>query len=91
MMRALFSAISGMRNHMSYMDVIGNNIANVNTTAYKRNQVNFADVVTSQAVKGRYSAGGVQGITRQYVSQQGLIQARINRPGLNRFNESIGE
>ena len=32
-------------------------------------------MVTSQAVKGRYSAGGVQGVTRQFVSQQGLVQA----------------
>jgi flagellar hook protein FlgE len=37
--------------------------------------VNFANVVTSQAVKGRYSAGGVQAVTRQFVSQQGLIQS----------------
>jgi len=44
-MRALFSAISGMRSHMTYMDVIGNNIANVNTTSYKTARVIFADVL----------------------------------------------
>jgi flagellar hook protein FlgE len=37
--------------------------------------VNFANVVTAQSVRGQYSAGGVQGVTRQFVSQQGLIQA----------------
>lgn len=51
MMRALFSAISGMRNHMSYMDVVGNNIANVNTTAYKSSSVTFEDIL-GQTVRG---------------------------------------
>ena len=72
---ALLAGVSGLVANSSALAAISDNIANVNTTGYKRNQVNFANVVTSQAVKGRYSAGGVQGITRQFVSQQGLIQA----------------
>ncbi len=51
MMRSLFSAISGMRNHMSFMDVVGNNIANVNTTAYKSSAVTFEDIL-GQTVRG---------------------------------------
>ena len=51
MMRALFSAISGMKNHMSYMDVVGNNIANVNTIAYKSSRVTFQDIL-GQTVRG---------------------------------------
>ncbi len=51
MMRAFFSAISGMQNHMSYMDVVGNNIANVNTVAYKSARVTFQDVL-GQTLKG---------------------------------------
>ena len=35
MMRALFSGVSGLKAHQTRMDVIGNNIANVNTVAYK--------------------------------------------------------
>ena len=35
MMRALYSGVSGLRNHQISMDVIGNNIANVNTVGYK--------------------------------------------------------
>ncbi len=54
MMRALFSAISGMRNHMSYMDVVGNNIANVNTIAYKSSRVTFQDIL-GQTIKGASS------------------------------------
>ena len=69
---ALLAGGSGLVANSSALAAISDNISNVNTTAYKRNQVNFANVVTAQAVKGRYSAGGVQGVTRQFVSQQGL-------------------
>ena len=44
MMRSLFSAVSGLRNHMTYMDVISNNIANVNTIAFKASRVTFQDM-----------------------------------------------
>lgn len=72
---AMLAGVSGLVANSSALAAISDNIANVNTVAYKRNQVNFANVVTSQAVKGKYSAGGVQGITRQFVSTQGLIQS----------------
>ena len=72
---ALLAGVSGLVANSSALAAISDNIANVNTVAYKRNQVNFANVVTAQAVKGKYSAGGVQGVTRQFVSQQGLIQS----------------
>ena len=62
MMRALFSAISGMRNHMAYMDVIGNNIANVNTTAYKSSRVTFQDIL-GQTVRGASSPQNGRGGT----------------------------
>ncbi|HEY8910314.1 MAG TPA: flagellar hook-basal body complex protein [Desulfosporosinus sp.] len=51
MMRSLYSAISGLKNHQIKMDVIGNNIANVNTTGYKRSRVTFATML-SQTLKG---------------------------------------
>ena len=41
MMRSLLSAVSGMRNHQVRMDVIGNNVANVNTTAFKASRASF--------------------------------------------------
>ncbi|MNS44755.1 Flagellar hook protein FlgE [compost metagenome] len=46
MLRAIYSGISGMRNHQTRIDVIGNNIANVNTTGYKASRVNFSDQVS---------------------------------------------
>src|SRR5215217_5308116 len=72
---ALLAGVSGLVANSSALAAISDNIANVNTIAYKRNQVSFANVVTSQGVKGRYSAGGVQAVPRQFVSQQGLIQS----------------
>jgi flagellar hook protein FlgE len=71
---AMLAGVSGLIANSSALAAISDNIANVNTVGYKRNQINFGDVVTSQSVRGRYSAGGVQGNPTQYVSQQGLLQ-----------------
>ena len=51
MMRSLYSGISGLRNHQTRMDVIGNNIANVNTVGFKSSRVIFQDIF-SQTVAG---------------------------------------
>ena len=71
---ALLAGVSGLTANSSALAAISDNIANVNTTAYKRNVVDFSTMVTSQAVTGDYSAGGVQGKNMQFVSTQGLIQ-----------------
>lgn len=41
MMRSLYSGVGGLKNHQTRMDVIGNNIANVNTTGYKAGRLHF--------------------------------------------------
>ncbi len=46
MMRSLFSGVSGLQNHQTRMDVVGNNIANVNTTGFKRGRVTFQDMIS---------------------------------------------
>ncbi|MDR3288279.1 MAG: flagellar hook-basal body complex protein [Peptococcaceae bacterium] len=51
MMRSLFSSISGLRNHQTMMDVIGNNIANVNTVGFKKSAVTFSTML-SQTLQG---------------------------------------
>lgn len=51
MMRALFAGVSGLRNHQTWMDVIGNNIANVNTVAFKASRVTFKEAF-AQLVQG---------------------------------------
>ncbi len=43
MMRSLFAGVSGLRNHQVRMDVIGNNISNVNTVAFKAGRVTFKE------------------------------------------------
>jgi flagellar hook protein FlgE len=62
MMRSLFSGVSGLQNHQTRMDVIGNNIANINTTGFKRNRVNFQDILYQQlqgAARPTDELGGV--------------------------------
>ena len=51
MMRSLYSAVSGLKGHQTRMDVIGNNIANVNTTGFKSSRVTFEDMI-SQTLSG---------------------------------------
>ena len=46
MMRSLFSGVSGLKNHQTRMDVIGNNISNVNTTGFKSSRTTFADMIS---------------------------------------------
>jgi len=60
MMRSMFSGVSGLRNHQIRMDVIGNNIANVNTVGYKKNRVTFQDML-SQNIRGASSPQGGRG------------------------------
>ena len=62
MMRSLYSGVSGMHNHQTRLDVIGNNVANVNTTGFKKGRVNFQDMISQQlsgAAKPTVEVGGV--------------------------------
>lgn len=64
MMRSMYSAVSGLKTHQTRMDVIGNNIANVNTVAFKSSSVTFSDILyqtTSNAsgANATTSTGGV--------------------------------
>ena len=62
MMRSLFSGVSGMQNHQTRMDVIGNNVANVNTTGFKKGRVNFQDLISQQlsgAARPTEEIGGI--------------------------------
>jgi flagellar hook protein FlgE len=72
---ALQAGVSGLIANSSALAAISDNIANVNTVGYKRQQANFSTMVTSQTRQGSYSAGGVTAKTHQFVTQQGLSQA----------------
>ncbi|MDD3267779.1 MAG: flagellar hook protein FlgE [Syntrophomonadaceae bacterium] len=58
MMRSMYSGVSGLKNHQVRMDVIGNNIANINTAGYKKSRVVFKDTLY-QSMKG--ATGAVSG------------------------------
>ena len=51
MLRSMFAAVSGLQAHQTFMDVVGNNISNVNTTGFKAGTVEFEDLL-SQTMNG---------------------------------------
>lgn len=88
MMRSLFSGVSGLRTHQTRMDVIGNNIANVNTTAFKSKQMNFSDMLyqTTQAATGANSANGTGGTNPRQIGlgvKGAAINTTITQEGAN--------
>lgn len=88
MMRSLFSGVSGLRTHQTRMDVIGNNIANVNTTAFKSKQMNFSDMLyqTTQAATGANAANGTGGTNPRQIGlgvKAAAINTTITQEGAN--------
>ena len=77
MIRSMFSAISGLRNHQTMMDVVGNNIANVNTTGFKSSSTVFEDVL-SQTFRGAGLATATTGGTNPNVIGLGSRVASIS-------------
>ena len=69
MMRSLYSAVSGLKTHQTRMDVIGNNIANVNTEAFKSSRVTFSEIMyqTTASASGGNAATGVGGINAKQI------------------------
>ncbi|HEX2869558.1 MAG TPA: flagellar hook protein FlgE [Ignavibacteriales bacterium] len=65
LLNSLFSGVSGLRNHQSMMDVIGNNISNVNTIGYKGSRVTFSDTF-SQFVKAGTNPTDTSGGTNSF-------------------------
>ncbi len=74
MMRSMFSGVSGIRAHQIRMDVIGNNLANVNTSGYKFSRVTFKDML-NQTVRGGTApaTGGTGGVNPAQVGLGVLI------------------
>lgn len=77
MLRSMFSAISGLRNHQVYLDVLGNNIANVNTTGFRSSRVTFQDIL-SQTVRGASPAQGGRGAINPAQVGLGTVLAGID-------------
>ncbi|NLY67146.1 MAG: flagellar hook-basal body complex protein, partial [Tissierellia bacterium] len=77
MMRSMYSAVSGLRVHQTKMDVIGNNIANINTVGYKRQSVTFQEVF-SEVIRGASAPQGGRGGTNPQQIGLGVSVGSIN-------------
>ncbi len=78
MMRSMYSGVSGLRNHQTRMDVIGNNIANVNTAGFKKSRVVFKDMLY-QNVRGASSPTGNRGGTNPMGVGMGMALSSIDQ------------
>lgn len=78
MMRSMYSGVSGLRNHQTRMDVIGNNIANVNTAGFKKSRVVFKDMLY-QNVRGASSPTGSRGGTNPMGVGLGMALSSIDQ------------
>ncbi|HHU20787.1 MAG TPA: flagellar basal body rod protein FlgG [Bacilli bacterium] len=90
MLRSMYSGIAGLKGFQTQLDVVGNNIANVNTSGYKKSRVAFQDMM-SQTIAGASAPTGIRGgINAQQVglgSQIGaidVIHTQGNRQTTNR-------
>lgn len=90
MMRSMFAGVSGLRNHQTRMDVIGNNIANVNTVGYKRGKVIFQDML-SQSIRGASSPQGGRGGTNPQQVGLGVTINTIDTIHTQGSSESTGK
>ena len=86
MMRSLYSGVAGLKTHQIRMDVIGNNIANVNTTAYKSSSMTFSELMsqTTQKASGANATTGVGGTNAKQIGlgvKAGAINTAITTQG----------
>lgn len=86
MMRSLYSGVAGLKTHQTRMDVIGNNIANVNTTAFKSSSMTFSELMsqTTQKASGANVTTGVGGTNAKQIGlgvKSGAINTAITTQG----------
>lgn len=92
MLRSLYSAVSGMRAHQSKLDVIGNNIANVNTYGFKSGRGRFQDVfyqTLQSATGGGNDTGGKNASQVGYGVQLGGIDLNMGRSALQSTDRGL--
>ena len=86
MMRSMYSGVAGLKTHQTKMDVIGNNIANVNTVAYKSQSVTFSELMyqTTQSASGPNATTGPGGVNARQIGlgvKSGAINTNISSQG----------
>lgn len=86
MMRSLYSGVAGLKTHQTKMDVIGNNIANVNTVAFKSSSMTFSELMsqTTQKASGPNATTGTGGVNARQIGlgvKSGAINTNISGQG----------
>ena len=92
MLRSLYSAVSGMKAHQSQLDVIGNNIANVNTFGFKSSRGRFSDVfyqTLQNATGGSATMGGTNASQIGYGTQLAGIDLDMSRSAFQSTNRGL--
>src|SRR5690625_162961 len=91
MLRSMYAGISGMRGFQTKLDVIGNNIANVNTVGFKKGRVTFQDMMSQMTAGAQASTttrGGVNPMQVGLGSQLGSID-NIHTQGFRQATQNI--
>ena len=88
MLRSLYAGVSGIKNHQTKLDILGNNIANINTVGFKSSRLTFADtfnqtlnsnqVSNNQFINGKQIGLGVGTSAVQTLFTQGMLEATGN-------------
>lgn len=92
MLRSMYSGISGMKANQTKLDVIGNNIANASTTAFKYSQATFKDLLSQtskNATAPTYSQGGVNASEVGLGAQLGAITKIVTQGNLQSTNRAL--
>ena len=87
MMRSLYSGVTGLRSHQTKMDVIGNNIANVNTVGFKASRVIFQDIYSQTIAPASAATANTGGTNPQQIGlgvQIGTIDV-LNTPSSSQY------
>jgi flagellar hook protein FlgE len=87
LIRSMYAAISGLRNHQTMMDVVGNNIANVNTTGFKGSSTVFTDVLSQTLAGGGAPSAALGGTNPAQVglgSRLGAINTDFSQGSMQR-------
>lgn len=91
MMRALYSGVAGLRTHQTKMDVIGNNIANVNTVAFKATQTTFSDVMYQNLRGASGPTDTLGGVNAKQIGLGSLTAATKNTIESTGASQDTGE
>lgn len=92
MLKSMFSAVTGLRSHQTMMDVIGNNIANVNTAGFKSSRVLFNDLyyqTLSSASAPSANIGGTNPSQIGYGASVGAVQIINTRSGYQQTSRAL--